>query len=106
MRLPVQELPRESLTAAAGGEYSGFDLPGVSTLHVIAVRQDAGVWQVDVDQDGRNDQDRGNHRAMRIGLEGLRTISGGVRPKTLVPGDLLVAIDPFAMRVYVGRISR
>lgn len=105
---PVVPLPLPPSAARPGAkdEIAGLDLTG-TVAYVVIVRGNAGAWGLNVDANGRNDDDRTNTAVMRVDPSRLTSLAGNAPPpRVLVPGDLLLIINPLDMEIFATRLVR
>jgi len=105
--VPVANLPATALRRGAkNDELTSLALLG-ATANVVVVRPGAGAWLMDVEQNGRNDEERTSAAVMHADLANLAPLSGrAAAPKALVPGDVLLVLNPLTIELSATRIER
>lgn len=105
-KLPEVVLPDSSFRKSEKGDVSAIELARASAL-IVVVRQGAGAWRLQVEQDGKYDEERGNHAVMRVSPGSLKPLAGNAPPPpVLTPGDLLLVLEPFKLEFMAARVTK
>ncbi len=101
-----QPVPPGALRPGAKDEIAGLELTG-TVAYVAIIRGGAGAWGLNVDANGRNDDDQTDAAVMRVDPNKLSSLAGNAPPpRVLVPGDLLLIINPLDMEFFATRLAR
>ncbi|HEX8618818.1 MAG TPA: hypothetical protein VF911_14640, partial [Thermoanaerobaculia bacterium] len=106
MKLPDVALASPAFRKGATGDVAALELARASAL-IVVVRQGAGAWRLHVEQDGKYDEERGDHAVMRVSPGSLKPLAGNAPPPpVLTPGDLLLVLEPFKLEFVAVRVPK
>jgi hypothetical protein len=76
-----------------------------SFLFVMVVRPGTGVWGIEAGDGGVDDGDGASNARITVSLSRLKSLVGAIpAPVALAPGDSVVAIDPYSLRIFAARL--
>lgn len=80
----------------------------VPRLHVLLVRPGLGAWTLRVREGGDGDRDGEANGRIRLAFEDAQPIPGGKEkaPQNLKAGDIVVAVDPGRLNLFVSEVAK
>jgi hypothetical protein len=107
-RFPLLVLPFEaaSFRRDAAGAIAALDQE-LGGLILLVVRPDDGAWMLSAYDGARGDGDGARNARVSLAFDTASTIEGKKKaPKHLKAGDVIAAIDPSHLDVYLTRIGK
>jgi hypothetical protein len=102
--LNVTRLPVNAFNKNSSGEIASLD-SDLLRLKLLVVRPGKGAWTLYVHKGGG--ADHGNGNKMRLEFGDAVALSGkDAAPKHLIPGDVVAAIDPGHLGVFLAEIGK
>jgi hypothetical protein len=99
------ELPNGAF-AKGNGNAADMLVAGRDFLEVLVARPGAGAWGDSVGHGGASDAGRGADQFTRASVGSMRAIGqSGPPPKHVMPGDVVILIDPNAMECFATRLG-
>lgn len=105
--LTVREIGETLYRKDADEQIIGLER-SIPRLQVLLVRPKQGAWGLRVREGGPGDSDGEANGRMRISFEDAQPIPGGKEqaPRHLKAGDVVIAIDPGHLDVFVGQVTK
>lgn len=102
--LSIAKLPPSAFNKDSSGEIASLD-SDLPRLKLLVVRPRKGAWVLYAHKGGSGDH--GNGRQMRLEFGDAVSVSGtDAAPKHLIPGDVVAAIDPGHLDVFLAEIGK
>jgi hypothetical protein len=100
------ELPVNALRSSARGVVEAVE-DSRQFLEILVVRPGEGSWTISVGDGGASDDDRQSDGNIRAALATMRPAAATkTAPSQLLPGDVVVVVDPRLMEFYVTTFGR
>jgi hypothetical protein len=101
----VRELDQRSFTAP--GRLRQQLAAGTSFQEILLVRPQAGAWTLSVGDGGESDEDGSLDGHISASPAAFEPVAGATGPpERFMPGDTLIAIDPFRLRLLAAVVAR
>ncbi len=100
------ELPASALRSSAAGVVETIE-DARQFLEILVVRPGEGSWTLSVGDGGASDGDLQSDGSIRASLAAMRPAEATkMAPSQLLPGDVVVVVDPRLMEFYVTTFGR
>jgi len=104
-RFQLHDLPASAIVKSKSGD-DALSL-AFGSAEILVLRPGGGAWRSAVERGGGNDEGDADHKKLLISVSRLKSLrSKGTGPASLLPGDRIIAVNPFTLETLIQGVGK